>query len=125
VKPEDVPAWGHGKMHEPTIYRVRLDGPGSKLVGTQEPTGFNVLVPTRKLMESPNAIAKRDERIARVRSNNGDAGAQLSFRFKDEVPSYRVRLRKDYVEVLISASTEKESKQPKKADKADKDKPKK
>jgi hypothetical protein len=125
VKPEDVPAWGHGKMHEPTIYRVRLDGPGSKLVGTQEPTGFNVLVPTRKLMESPNAIAKRDERIARVRSNNGDAGAQLSFRFKDEVPSYRVRLRKDYVEVLISASTEKESKQPKKADKADKDKRKK
>lgn len=125
VKPEDVAPWGHGKMHEPTIYRVRLDGPGSKLIGTQEPTGFNVLVPARKVMESPNGIAKRDDRIARVKSNNGDAGAQLSFRFKDEVPSYRVRLRKDYVEVLISAASEKEAKPAKKPEKSDKDKRKK
>ncbi|MFZ5891836.1 MAG: PilZ domain-containing protein [Myxococcota bacterium] len=129
IKPEDVSPWGHGKMHEPTIYRVRLDGPGSKIIGTQEPTGFNVLIPTRKVMETTNAIAKRDDRIARVKSNNGDAGAQLSFRFKDDVPSYRVRLRKDYVEVLISAPTkEKESKsskpstKPEKNEKSDKSK---
>jgi len=119
VKPEDVSPWGHGKMHEPTIYRVRLDGPGSKLVGTQEPTGFNVLIPERKTMESASPIAKRDERIARVRSSNGDSGAQLSFRFKDEVPSYRVRLRRDYVEVLISAPS-KESKETKGAAKSEK-----
>ncbi|HET9934200.1 MAG TPA: PilZ domain-containing protein [Polyangiaceae bacterium] len=128
-KPEDVAPWGHGKMHEPTIYRIRLDGPGEKIVGTQEPTGFNVTVPERKVMEAVTAIAKRDDRIARVRSNNGDAGAQLSFRFKDEVPSYRVRLRRDYVEVLISApiatSKEKDSKKPEKSEKSDKEKRKK
>jgi hypothetical protein len=119
-KPEDVTPWGHGKMHEPTIYRLRLDGPGSKLVGTQESTGFNVLIPARKMMESASPLAKRDERIARVRSNNGDSGAQLSFRFKDEVPSYRVRLRKDYVEVLISAPSKdsKETKSPAKSEKS-------
>ncbi|MGC4095149.1 MAG: PilZ domain-containing protein [Polyangiaceae bacterium] len=120
-KPEDVAPWGHGKMHEPTIYRVRLDAPGEKLVGTQEPTGFNVLIPSRKLMEAAAGIAKRDERIARVRSNNGGGGAQLSFRFKDEVPSYRVRLRKDYVEILLSApSKEKDEKAGKVAAKAEK-----
>lgn len=128
-KPEDVAPWGHGKMHEPTIYRIRLDGPGEKIVGTQEPTGFNVTVPERKVMEAVGGIAKRDDRIARVRSNNGDSGAQLSFRFKDDVPSYRVRLRRDYVEVLISApsaaSKEKDSKKPEKSERSDREKRKK
>jgi hypothetical protein len=83
TKPEDVSPWGHGKMHEPIIYRLRLDGPGAKLVGSQEPTGFSVVIPARKVMESAAGLGKRDPRIARVKSSNGDAGALLSFRFKD------------------------------------------
>jgi hypothetical protein len=101
-KPEDVAPWGHGRVHEPTIHRLRLDGPGAKLAGTVDPTGFTVVVPDRKVMEAPNGIAKRDARIARIRAVNTPNGAQISFRFKDSVPSYRVRLRRDYVEFLIS-----------------------
>jgi hypothetical protein len=101
-KPEDVAPWGHGRVHEPTIHRLRLDGPGAKLSGTVDPTGFTVVVPERKVMEAPNGIAKRDARIARIRAVNTPNGAQISFRFKDSVPSYRVRLRRDYVEFLIS-----------------------
>lgn len=103
VKPEDVTPWGRGRMHEPTIYRLRLDGPAGALEGAVEPTGFTVTLPDRKVMEPAAAIAKRDERIARVRASNGNGGAQVSFRFKDGVPAYRVRLRRDYVEILISA----------------------
>lgn len=102
VKPEDVSPWGHGKMHEPTIHRLRLDAAGAKIAGNMEPTGFTVVIPERKVMETGAAIAKRDPRIARVRTNNVAGGAQISFRFKDGVPSYRVRLRRDYVEFLIS-----------------------
>jgi hypothetical protein len=54
-------------------------------------------------MEAAEGIAKRDERIGRIRATNTAGGAQVSIRFKGSVPAYRVRLRKDYVEFLISA----------------------
>jgi hypothetical protein len=101
-RPEDVAPWGHGRVHEPTIHRLRLDGPGAKIAGTVDPTGFTIVIPERKVMEAPNGIVKRDARIARVRATNTPNGAQISFRFKDAVPTYRVRLRRDYVEFLIS-----------------------
>ncbi|HEY3498680.1 MAG TPA: PilZ domain-containing protein [Polyangiaceae bacterium] len=106
-RPEDVAPWGRGKMHLPTIQRLRLDAPGSAIHGEADPTGFTVLVPGRKLMEQGNAIAKRDPRIARVRTTNTPGGAQVRMAFRDGVPGYRVRLRRDYIELLISAPEEK------------------
>jgi hypothetical protein len=103
-RPEDVSPWGKGKMHLPTIYRLRLDEPGAEIRGVNEPTGFTVLIPNRKVMEKGAGIAKRDARIARVRTSNTPGGAQLRIEFKDGTPAYRVRLRKDYIEVLISAT---------------------
>ena len=103
VDPRSVKPWGRGRMRTPTIHRIRLDGKGSKIQGAINPTGFTVVVPGRKTMESGKGIAKRDKRIARVRTRNTSTGAQVSFQFKDGVPGYRVRLRKDFVEILISA----------------------
>ncbi|HVJ18959.1 MAG TPA: PilZ domain-containing protein [Polyangiaceae bacterium] len=105
-RPEDVPAWGRGKMHLPTIHRLRLDSAGGEIRGVNEPTGFTVLIPGRKVMEKAAGLAKRDPRIARVRTTNTPGGAQVSIQFKDGMPAYRVRLRKDYIEFLISASTD-------------------
>jgi hypothetical protein len=105
TKPEDVAPWGRGKMNTPTVHRLRLDGPGSALQGALQPTGFLVVVPGRKLMEHAGAVAKRDARFAQVKSVNTPNGAQITFKFKDSIPGYRVRLRRDYVEFLISAET--------------------
>lgn len=107
MRPEDVPAWGKGKMHTPTVHRLRLDGPGSALHGVSDATGFTVLVPGRKLMEHGDAIMKRDPRVGRARTTNTPGGAQLRITFHDSLPAYRVRLRRDYIEVLISAPEEK------------------
>jgi hypothetical protein len=106
TRPEDVPAWGKGKMHMPTVHRLRLDGPGSALQGVSDATGFTVLVPGRKLMEHGDAITKRDPRVGRARTTNTPGGAQLRITFHDSLPAYRVRLRRDYIEVLISAPEE-------------------
>jgi hypothetical protein len=106
ARPEDVPAWGKGKLHTPTIHRLRLDGPGAELHGVSDATGFTVLVPKRKLMEEGAPIAKRDPRIGRARTTNTPGGAQLRITFRETLPGYRVRLRRDYVEVLISAPEE-------------------
>jgi hypothetical protein len=90
-------------MRTPTVHRLRLDAPGAALQGAITPTGFAVVVPERKIMESALGIKERDKRIARVQTKNLGSGAQITFQFRNGVPGYRVRLRKDYVEFLISA----------------------
>ncbi|MCC6215636.1 MAG: PilZ domain-containing protein [Polyangiaceae bacterium] len=102
-KPEEVEPWGRGKLSTPTIHRIRLDGPGSAVQGAITPTGFAVVIPGRKTLEPGTGIMSRDKRIARVRTTNLPSGAQIAFSFRDGVPGYRVRLRRDYVEFLISA----------------------
>jgi hypothetical protein len=104
-KPEDVKPWGRGKLNTPVVHRLRLDGPGMAIQGSVTGNGFSVVIPGRKVMESGDAILKRDKRLLRVSSKNSGAGAQVTFSFKDGVPGYRVRLRRDFVEILISAST--------------------
>jgi hypothetical protein len=104
-KPEDVKPWGRGKLNTPVVHRLRLDGPGMAIQGSVTGNGFSVIIPGRKVMESGDAILKRDKRLLRVSSKNSGTGAQVTFSFKDGVPGYRVRLRRDFVEILISAST--------------------
>ena len=99
----DVKPWGRGKLHLPTIHRVRLDGAGKQLAGAIESTGFTVVIPGRKAMESGRNIEKRDKRIAQVKASNTDRGASITFKFRGKVPAYRVRLHRDFVEFLISA----------------------
>jgi hypothetical protein len=86
-----------------------LDAPGDALQGSLQPTGFTVVVPQRKVMEQGAGIAKRDPRIARVRTVNTPNGAQITFQFKDGVPAYRTRLRRDYIEFLIGVSEPKKT----------------
>lgn len=103
---QDETPWGRGRLHLPTIHRIRLDGAGGKLSGATEPNGFVVVVPGRKAMESGRAIQKRDKRIAAVSSSNSEQGAKVRFQFRGPVPPYRVRLRQDFLEFLISAPEE-------------------
>jgi hypothetical protein len=107
--PEDVAPWGRGKVVTPVIHRLRLDSAGDALQGSLQPTGFTVVVPNRKVMEQGALIAKRDPRIARVRTVNTPNGAQITFQFKDGVPAYKARLRRDFIEFLIGAPEPKKS----------------
>jgi hypothetical protein len=108
-KPEDVAPWGRGKVSSPVIHRLRLDSAGDALQGSLQPTGFTVVVPNRKVMEQGAGISKRDPRIARVRTVNTPNGAQITFQFKDGVPPYKARLRRDFIEFLIGAPEPKKS----------------
>jgi hypothetical protein len=92
-----------GRLHLPIIYRLRLDRPAEGLRGERTPTGFDVVIPGRKTLESGSAISRRDRRFAKVSTKNGSDGAHVSFRFRSSVPGYKVRLRKEYIEIFISA----------------------
>jgi hypothetical protein len=105
AKPEDVTPWGKGKMHDPVIFRVKLDGPANAIKGKSLSKGFSVIIPKRKAEESPKGYAKQDNRIEKVSAANGDDGVKILWIFKDEIPGYRVRLRKNTVEFLISSKS--------------------
>lgn len=105
VSPKDKP-WGHGRLYLPTIHRIRLDAAGSALSGAVQSDGFTVVIPGRKVMESGKAIQKRDKRIVAVKADNEGPNAKVRFEFRGPVPPYRVRLRQDFVEFLISAPEE-------------------
>jgi len=57
-------------------------------------------------MEQGDSIIKRDPRIGRARTTNTPGGAQVRITFRETLPAYRVRLRRDYIELLISESEE-------------------
>lgn len=103
AKAEAVKAWSDGKLHLPLVHRLKLDHPGTAIEGKKESTGFSVVLPGRKVTDSPAAIAKRDDRIADVRAKNGPGGAKITFVFRSKIPGYKVRLRKSYVEFFISS----------------------
>jgi hypothetical protein len=96
--------FGQGRLTLPVVYRLRLDQPGGTLRGERTPTGFEVTIEGRRVIESAANLGDRDERIAKVALHNGSQGTRVSFRFRHTIPGYKVRLRKDYVEFLISSS---------------------
>jgi hypothetical protein len=103
VKPEDVKPWVSGKLHLPTVHRLRLNSPGAALKGFSKSNGFSILIPDRKVTDNPKSIVKRDDRIKSVTADSSPEGAVINFKFRGPVPSYKVRLRNDYVEFFISA----------------------
>jgi hypothetical protein len=103
AKAEAVKPWVVGKLHLPVIHRMKLDHPGIGLEGKKEMGGFSVELPGRRVLEGGSAIPKRDDRIAEVRTKNGPTGARVTFVFRSKIPTYKVRLRKNYVEFFISS----------------------
>jgi hypothetical protein len=96
--------FSRGKLHLPIIHRLRLDGPAARVVGEPTSSGFNIVIPGRKVMESGAAISKRDRRISRVATRNNNGSAKIAFDFKGTIPAYKIRLRQDFVEIFISSS---------------------
>jgi hypothetical protein len=103
AKAEAVKPWGTGKLHLPVVHRIKLDRPGIAIEGKKEMGGFSVELPGRRVLEGGAAIPKRDDRIAEVRTKNGPTGARVTFVFRSKIPTYKVRLRKNYVEFFISS----------------------
>lgn len=103
--PEGKP-WGRGTMHRPFIHRLRLDAPGTTFAASSSANGFSVTIPQRKVMETGTGIQNRDERVSKVLAKNSSTGALITFQFKGDPPPYRVRLRNDFIEFLISSPRE-------------------
>lgn len=107
VKPEDVKPFQRGALELPVVYKMKLDAPGGALLGTATATGFKITLPGRKVLDNGRAIEQRDRRILRVRTNNTQAGAEITFQFRGPVPGYKARLQKDRVDFFVSSGKDK------------------
>ncbi len=107
TKPEDVKPFQRGNLELPIVYKLKLDAPGGALTGTPTPTGFKVMLAGRKVLDNGRVIEQRDRRILRVRTNNTQAGAEITFQFRGPVPGYKVRLQKDSVDFFVSSGKDK------------------
>lgn len=97
-----VTPFGNGTVSHGNILHLKMDGAIDQIQGAQQPTGFTVKIPGRKSIEAAGPLAARDGRIAAVKVTNDPAGAELTFTFKDGVPSYQVRAKGDVLEISLA-----------------------
>jgi PilZ domain len=93
--------FGHGNVTHGTVLHLKMDGNIERIQGAMQPTGFTVVVPKRRALTSAGAISKQDKRIGQTKLINDVNGSELSITFKDGVPPYVVRAKKDILEVVL------------------------
>jgi hypothetical protein len=84
------------------MLKLKMDGSIDRIQGASQPTGFTVMLPGRKSLESAGPLASKDDRIAAIKVENGPSGAELTVTFKDGVPGYQVRAKGDMLEMVLA-----------------------
>ncbi|WP_394834066.1 PilZ domain-containing protein [Pendulispora rubella] len=97
-----VAPFSNGAVSHGNVLRLRMDGAIEKLNGAAQPTGFTVVIPSRRSLEAAAPLAARDGRIASIKVVNDPAGAELSVTFKDGVPNYVVRAKGETLEIVLA-----------------------
>ncbi|WP_437970630.1 PilZ domain-containing protein [Sorangium sp. So ce260] len=119
--------WGQGSVRNPTVLKLKMDGPIEELNGAAGAMGFTVSLPDRRALSSGSGLARKDKRIASVRVVNTPHGAEITLQFKDGVPAYKAKARGDRLEIALGRDepkkvASKSKKDKEKADRKDKKK---
>ncbi len=91
--------------HNGNILKLKMDGAIARIQGASQPTGFTVVIPGRKSLDSAGPLAAKDPRIAAIRIANEPSGAELTVTFKDGVPNYAVRAKGDTLEMVLAKAS--------------------
>jgi PilZ domain len=97
-----IAPFGNGPVAHGNTLHLKMDGAIEKLEGAQQPTGFTVVIPSRRSLEPAGPLASRDSRIASIHVSNEASGAELTVAFKDGVPNYQVRAHGDTLEIALA-----------------------
>ncbi len=103
-KPGHVTPFGNGSVAHGNLLHIKMDGAIDKIEGASTPTGFTVVIPSRRSLEAAAPLAARDSRIATMRITNEAHGAELAVTFKDGVPNYQVRAKGDTLEIVLATA---------------------
>lgn len=102
-KTELIKEFGQGSVKNAKLLKVRLDGPVAGFTAVENDDGFTLLVPKRKSTSTSSALVRKDKRLAAVDVVNRDDDAEITVKFKGEVPGYKVKVRGDRIEIALSS----------------------
>jgi hypothetical protein len=101
-KPGKATPFGNGPVSHGNVLKLKMDGLVGRIQGASQPSGFTVVIPGRKSIDSAAPLAAKDPRIAAIRVSNEPAGAELTVTFKDGVPNYQVKAHGDTLELHLA-----------------------
>jgi hypothetical protein len=99
--------WGDGEVSHAKTIKVKMDGPVAGLRGEEIEGGFVIKVPGRKSTLSNPSLAGKDKRLAAFDVVNRDDGAEITVKFKGDVPAYLAKVKRDRVEIALTGEAKK------------------
>jgi hypothetical protein len=97
----------HGKVKNPVVLSVHMNGPVKSIKGMPTATGFTVHLAGSQSKDAVAGLAHKDPRIASIKLSNKGNGSDLTVQFKDGVPSYAVRSSGSNLQIAIGRSADK------------------
>jgi hypothetical protein len=99
--------YGQGKVRNPIVLRIKMDGPVEALNGASGAMGFTISLPGRRSLSASSELARKDKRIASLQVVNNAHGAEVTVQFKDGIPAYRAKAKGDKLEIALGTESRK------------------
>ena len=99
--------YGQGKVRNPVVLRIKMDGPVEALNGASGAMGFTISLPGRRSLSASSELARKDKRIASFQVVNNAHGAEVTVQFKDGIPAYRAKAKGDKLEIALGTESRK------------------
>ncbi len=99
--------WGVGEITNPTVLRLKMDGNVEGIVGKETATGFTVVVPGRKSVSNAAGLARKDKRLTSVNVVNYPDRAEITLRFRKDVPAFLAKVQGKRLIIHISTPDKK------------------
>lgn len=94
-------SFGRGKVRNPTVLTLRMSNSIKAIRGSASSKGFTIQVDGAKAKEPAAGFRRQDSRIASASVVNAGKGAELTVRFKNAAPGYRVQAQGSTLRILI------------------------
>jgi hypothetical protein len=117
--------WGVGSVSNPTSIRLKMDGNLDGLRGTEDAMGFTITVPGRKSVSSAAGLTRKDKRLDSINVVNYPDRAEITVRFKRDVPAFIAKARGKRLIIELSDPKASKKKRKKKSSKKRRSKKKK
>lgn len=97
----DAKSFGNGRVSNPVVLTLRMSRKIKELRGSKRSDGFTVDVVGARSREPAGGFRRQDKRIASSKIVNRGSNAQLTIRFRDGVPDYRVQAQGSTLRILL------------------------
>lgn len=93
--------WGQGELKNAKTLKIKMDGPIEGFSASEAEDGFTIVVPKHKSASTSSTLVHKDKRLSAVDVVNREEGAEITVKFKGDVPAYKAKVRGDRIEIAL------------------------